>query len=124
MAQDPLAQLEELLAKAKGQRGQTGDSATDPTAPAAPAVPAGPTPEEIAAQEKAELQAQMEEQIRQGELIRQSALQELQNQMHTLAETPQDIARRQQEEQKMEEKQSQDSKMQGFEINQISKTKV
>ncbi|MBP7774644.1 hypothetical protein KA078_02530 [Candidatus Woesebacteria bacterium] len=121
MAQDPLAQLEELLAKAKGQRGQSADQATDP---AAPAVPTGPTPEEIAAQEKAELQAQMEEQARQGEIIRQSALQELQSQMHTLAETPQDIARRQQEEIKLEEKQSQDSKMQGFEINQISKTKV
>jgi hypothetical protein len=122
MAQDPLAQLEELLAKAKGQRGQTTDQTTDPAA--APEVPAGPTPEEIAAQEKADLQAQMEEQARQGELIRQSALQELQSQMHTLSETPQDIARRQQEEQKIEEKQSQDSKMQGFEINQISKTKV
>lgn len=118
MAQDPLAQLEELLAKAKGQRGQ----GTEPTN--APPVPTGPTPEEIAAQQKLAAEQQLQEQMVRSEGERDEALVKLREKMTELAETPQDVARRQQDEQKMTEKQSLDSQMQGFEILQITKTKV
>lgn len=117
MAQDPLAQLEELLAKAKGQRGQS-------TEPPAPPVPTGPTPEELAAQQKLAAEQQLQEQMLKSEGERDEALMKLREKMTELAETPQDVARRQQDEQKMTEKQSHDSQMQGFEILQITKTKV
>lgn len=113
--QDPLAQLEELLAKAKGQRGQ--DSA-------APSDPPGPSPEEIAAQQKAEAEEALKQQEATAEAQRAVALEQVREQMHDLADTPQDRARKEQDEQKKAEKQAQSEQMQGFEIRQITNTKI
>ncbi len=113
--QDPLAQLEELLAKAKGQRGQT-DAVTAP--------PSGPTPEEIAAEQKAQAEQALKQQEAEAEAHRTVALEQVREQMHGLSDSPQDKARRQQDEQKKAEKQAQSEQMEGYEIRQITNTKI
>ncbi len=119
MAQDPLAQLEELLAKAKGQ--QSSDSGA---APVEPPQPSGPTPEELAAQQKAAEEARIRELERQSEAERAVALEELRSRMLEIPSTPQDQARREQEALKQSEKSAQDSQHEGFEIVQVTQTKV
>ena len=112
-AQDPLAQLEELLKKTKGQ--QAAAPAAPPAAPAAPpAAPAEPTvtPDELAAVEAAR------------EAERQAALEVQHQEMIALHDTPQYQARQQYQAQAAVEKKAESDANTGHEIRQITELRV
>lgn len=126
---DPVAALDELIAKAKAKRA----SIAQQTAGAAPAadgtesvpaeaeeVPAGPSPEEIQAQKLAELAAKEAEQAE----LNQRMLQEQQLKMHDLEETPQYQARKSQDQEQAKQQEEQRASQQGHVIHQISDSKV
>ena len=98
-AQDPLAQLEELLKKTKGQQA---------AAPAEPTV----TPDELAAVEAAR------------EAERQAALEVQHQEMIALHDTPQYQARQQYQAQAAVEKKAESDANTGHEIRQITELRV
>ena len=105
-AQDPLAQLEELLKKTKGQ--QAAAPAAPPAAPAEPTI----TPEELAAVEAAR------------ETERQAALEVQHQEMIALHDTPQYQARQQYQAQAAVEKKAESDANTGHEIRQITELRV
>lgn len=126
---DPVAALDELIAKAKAKRASIAhQNPADPTQPPAGGeviepqeeLPTGPTPEEIQAQQLAELAVKEAEQAE----LNQRMLQEQHVKMHDLEETPQYQARKVQDEEVAKQQEEQRASQQGHVIHQIDDAKV
>lgn len=126
---DPVAALDELIAKAKAKRAsiaqQNANAVSDPTATDTTSEPqadqpVGPTPEEIQAQKLAELAAKEAEQAE----LNKRMLEEQHLKMHDLEETPQYQARKSQDEELAKQQEEQRASQQGHVIHQIGDSKV
>ncbi len=123
--QDPLAALEELLKKqqAKQQAGGAAAGGVDATG-LAPEEPTGPSPEELAAQQKAAQLAEYEK-IKQVKLEEDAA--QLKEQIAALSQIgtmPEEQARQQQHDAVEEQRAGSAAATDGFEIKQIEHTKI
>lgn len=114
--EDPLANLEDLLQKAKAKR-----VASDQTVEKVQEVPSGPTPEEIQAQQQADLAIQEE----QGEALRQQQLEQQRKKMaEELQNTPEYQARKVQDQEVAEKAEEIKAAHQGHVIHQVSDDKM
>lgn len=117
---DPLANLEDLLQKAKAKR--AGNSPVDG---ALVEAAAGPSPEEIQAQQLAEQQAQLALQEEQGEILRKEQLAAQRQKMaEELQNTPQYQARKEQDQEESEKADAAKAAHQGHIIHQVGETKI
>ena len=87
-------------------------------APPEPEVPAGPTPEQI------QLQAELDERLRQQAVIDQKAIEERRAELLGLKSSPQYQARVQQDEEKAADSQAKQTSGQGFDIKQLEHKKI
>lgn len=122
---DPVAALDELIAKAKAKRASIAEQrVTNQSVPAEDAgvatVSEGPSPEEVEAQKLAELAAKEAA----AEEENQRLLLQHQEKMQNLSATPQYQARKSQEEAAAQELQEQQAAQQGHVIHQIGDAKV
>lgn len=121
---DSLSTLDELLAKAKAKR-QPPEPPEDSlsgvsTGPELSGEPQGPLPEDLVAQQQAELAVREE----QAETERLQQLQQQQQKMLELKETPQFQARQEQDSVAAAEAAQQTAEQQGHVIHQVSDTKI
>lgn len=117
----PLDVLEELLKESQAKAGAAGQGPGAPGGMGAmePAPdPNQPTPEQL------QLQAEMEEKLRQQAIIDQQHLEEQRVALGQIKDTPQYKARVQQDQDKVDEQQSKQSAGQGFDIKQLEHTKI
>ena len=118
---DSMAELEELLNKAKAKRASGQYSEQPPVAPGMPSEPAGPTQEEIQAQQLAEL----EQQERIAEVERQQQLEvQRQKMAEELQKSPQYQARQEQDKDEAAEAAEAKAAQEGHVIHQVSDDKV
>ncbi len=124
--QDPLAALEELLKRQQAKQQAGGGAGLGGSGGGADATdaPTGPSPEEVAAQEKAQQLAQYEELKQQRQLEDAQHLKEQIAALSQIGEMPEEQARQQQHDAVEEQRVGNAAATDGFEIKQIEHTKI